>query len=823
MSGSLASLADFDPTTLPSSGDAPIVIDTGDVKVTIHTDDADDEDDDEGFYDNLAEKMDAVSLGAVASELLMEIQSDDQSRSEWLKTREQGITMLGLKIDEPRGDIGASQAPLEGMSTYRSPELLQAVLRAQAVARGELLPADGPVKITDLSGAPAANRDEMAELLEQKMNAYLTKVCPEYYPDTDNMLFWTAFGGVGFKKGYHCPLKRRPVLEYVDAANIICSPGSVELKSALRVTHKIMMKESDVKRLMASGHFRDAPLSQAAQDLDSMLEKRGDAMGLMTMPQRPQDMLRTLYEVNCERVIPDSRRPEGMPDDVPLPYRITIDKDSMTVLSWERRWDKDDPMAMGELDIIRYPYVEGMGIYAIGLVHIVGNATRALTAATREMLDAGMFANFPGFIYTEAIARQLTNEFRVPPGGGVKVQSPAGQPLSNHIQPLPYKDVSANLLKLTEAIQQDTKMLAGVAELPTGESSGQMPVGTALAIIDQATKPLDAVHKRLHAAQAEELQLLKRLLREDPEALTRSEDLHPWTADQVMTALKDFDLTPVSDPNIPTHTHRLLKGAVLKQLSTMSPQLYDAKAVDTHILHLLGFTDTDQFFAPPASPGSNPAEMQAQMEMQKAQAEVQKAQAGVQQAQVSAQAAQAKGESDIKLATIKGQQGEQKLSLDKAKAANEQQKIEADERLKKLEIGADMMKEGIKGHAEATVPPPLDPNNALQAQMQREGQAHEAQMGARDQAFQASEGDKARSHEASMGGAQMAHEESMGSKEMDFKASESRESREFEGRQATNQRRADSQSAAAEREHGASEAAKDRRAAARSKPKGSGK
>ena len=40
----------------------------------------------------------------------------------------------------------------------------------------------------------------------------------------------------------------------------------------------------------------------------------------------------------------------------------------------------------------------GIGFYGIGLLHILGNTTNAVTAAWREMLDNGMFANFPGFL-----------------------------------------------------------------------------------------------------------------------------------------------------------------------------------------------------------------------------------------------------------------------------------------------------------------------------------------------------------------------------------------------------------------------------------------
>lgn len=751
MSGALPSLADLSPAiVMDITGDAipevepdgTVVIDTdGGPTITVREDD---DDDDDGFDENLAEKMDPAALAAVASELIREIQDDDRARRDWLSMRETGIAMLGLKIEEPRGDIGSTTAPLEGMATYRSPELLQAVLRAQATARGELLPADGPVKVTDQDGVPMGGRDGRADILEQRMNAYLTRICPEYYPDTDSLIFWTVFGGTGFKKGYHCPLRRRPVLEQIDAADIICSPGASDLKSAMRVTHRIRMKESDVKRMMAGGFFRDTQLTQPQQDMDTFLEKKSDAMGVTAMPQQPKDMMRTIYEVNCERVIPDSRRPKGFPEDIPLPYRITIDKDSMTVLSWRRRWDKHDEMAMGELDLIRYAYVEGMGIYAIGLVHIIGNSTRALTAATREMLDAGMFASFPGFIYSESIARQLTNEFRVPPGGGIKVQSPGNTSLSNHIIPLPYKDVSPSLMQLIQHVEQNTEKLAGTAELPTGEGSSQMPVGTVLAMIDQSTKPLDAVHKRLHAAQAEEFQLLKRLLKEDPGAVNRHMDNDTWTEAEFKAALDDFDLVPVADPNVPTHTHRLLKGAVLKQLSMMAPQVYDQKAVDTHILHLLGFTDVDQFFAPPAPPGGqDPAAQAAQAMLQAKMADTQ---AKIQIAQQKAEGEKQKLGFEMQKAALEGQQKDKELQ---AKQQMEQEAVSADLQTEKMKVGADMAMEATKAlHPPAPPPAPeLDPNKVLDAHMQEREMQHTAMEGQAQRSHEAGEAERSRTHE----------------------------------------------------------------------------
>ena len=580
------------------------------------------------FNDNLAVSGN-IEYGALANELINEIDSDLGSRSEWMDQREQGLELLGLKIENPRGDTGNSSAPLEGMSTIRSPTLLQAVLRFQANARGELLPAMGPIKVIDNSAGGTGIADEWAEILEQDLNIYLTQRCPEYYPDTDRMLFYVGFGGSGFKKVYHCPLRRRPVSESVDAADLIVDASATDLRNARRITHRIRMRDSMVKRMQIAGIYRDVALSQASYnpDQDEVIEAR--IQGIDVMPQRPEDNDRTIYEILCERDFGEH------PHRMPLPYKIVLDRDSQQVLEIRRNWREDDPMYMPVNMYVRYPYIEAMGIYGLGLLHTIGNLTKATTAAIREMLDAGMFANFPGFVYSEGVNRQETNEFRIPPGGGMRVQT-NGQDIRTALMPLPYKDISSGLMSLVQELMSATDKLSGTAEMPTGEGMQNAPVGTTLAIIDQASKVLDAVHKRLHSAQAEEFRLLKDRLLEDPEAFWRHnpDASTNWDKETFVQALNLVDLVPVADPNTPTHTHRLMKVMGLIQLAQQMPQMFNIPTVIEHSLRLIGFNNPKEFMNDGTQPQQpNPDMMKAQLEQAKLQQQGQIAAAKMQSEQ----------------------------------------------------------------------------------------------------------------------------------------------------------------------------------------------
>ena len=148
--------------------------------------------------------------------------------------------------------------------------MLDAVMRFQANARGELLPAGGPVKINNTSTirTPARQQkyeqakvqddsDILAEDLETLFNRYLTVVDRPYYPDTNRMFFMQGFGGCAFKKVFRCPILRRPISRAIDANDIIVSDNEVSLQECARVTHRINMQQSMLKRMQLAGTYLD--------------------------------------------------------------------------------------------------------------------------------------------------------------------------------------------------------------------------------------------------------------------------------------------------------------------------------------------------------------------------------------------------------------------------------------------------------------------------------------------------------------------------------------------------------------------------------------
>ncbi len=576
---------------------------------------APDDDDDEGGTDhdqNLAEILDEGQLGLIGDDLIRGIDQDEQDRSKYLANLAKGIDLLALALESPRTDAGAGSS-MEGMSSVRNPLLLEAVLRFQANARGELLPSGGPVKVKN-DGQAGLQIDQDANLLEKDMNAYLTVTATEYYPDTDKMLFNVGFGGCGFKKVYHCPLRRRPVSESVDAKDLIVPSSATDLRNAIRVTQRITdMPANTLRRMQLMGVYRDVELNQPVATTPNPVDaKMQGVSGVSPNTMRPEDQNPTLYESLCYLDLPgfEDIDDDGNPTGLKLPYRVTVDKDTKQVLEIRRNWDADDDTKTAKRVFVKYPFVSGLGFYDIGLLNILGNAASALTAAWRIALDKGMFANFPGFVYSkQGIGRQLTNEFRVAPGSGVGLDI-GNAPINQAVMPLPYGSLDGGFVQFFEAVQQTMQRVGGTAETNVGEGRADAPVGTAVALIEQAKVIMDAVHKRLHAAQAEEFQLLKELFKEDPEAFWRHNKSPQFPRDKqrLLAALENNDLVPVADPNIPSSMHRHAKNAALMQMVQAYPQLFDIPTVLNAILVDMKFDNPQELLAkgPPPAPPPDP-------------------------------------------------------------------------------------------------------------------------------------------------------------------------------------------------------------------------
>jgi len=384
--------------------------------------------------------------------------------------------------------------------------------------------------------------------------------------------------------------------------------------------------------------------------------------------------------------------------------------------------------------------IRGLGFYGLGYIHLLGNTTIALTAAWRLQLDNGMFANFPGFLYSKGIGRQLSNQFRVPPGGGVGLELGAQQDIRSAVMPLPYKETGPSFSAFSTHVEEVGRRLAGTATINVGEGKQDAPVGTTLALIEQATKVMDSAHKRLHASQSRELALLVQRFREDPEAFWRHNKTPTvqWQKDLFLRALDNYNITPVADPNNPTSLHRMAKAMAMKELEKDHPELYDPVKVDLMIGRMADIAVEEVMRPVPASQPPDPRMAAIQM---KAQASDHQNQIQLHEAQIKAHTAlaqledkQAERASRERVENMKIQQDrlrlQSEMEIHAHDAAHDRNTQEQDFQLKAAQHGMDMQHERVKVAADVAkhaAKLQMDHHKHTQ-QMAHDAQKHSQQM-----------------------------------------------------------------------------------------------
>jgi len=527
------------------------------------------------FSENLADYLSDSMLSSIASDLLGDFDDDLASRKDWIQTYVDGLELLGMKIEE-------RSEPWEGACGVYHPILAEALVKFQSETMMSTFPAAGPVK-TQIIGKETAEKKEAAVRVQEDMNYQLTDVMTEYRPEHERMLWGLGLAGNAFKKVYFDPTLGRQVSIFVPAEDLVVPYGASDLASAERVTHVMRKTENEMLRLQLSGFYRDIDLGEPATTLDEVEKAIAEKMGFRATTDDRYKVL----EMQVYLDLPGYEDPEGMK----LPYIVTIEKGTSTILAIRRNWDPEDESKQKRQHFVHYGYVPGFGFYHFGLIHLIGAYAKSGTSLTRQLVDAGTLNNLPGGLKTRGL-RIKGDDTPISPGEWRDVDIPSGA-LRDNIVPLPYKEPSQVLMSLMNQIIEDARRFANTADLQLSDMSANAPVGTTLAILERSLKVMSAVQARIHYAMKQELVLLKAIIAEftppdynyDPEEGTRRAKRSDYD---------NVDVIPVSDPNASTMAQKIVQYQAVLQLATQSPQLYNMPLLHRQMLDVLGIKNAQK-------------------------------------------------------------------------------------------------------------------------------------------------------------------------------------------------------------------------------------
>jgi len=533
------------------------------------------EEEGEDFDANLAEEMDASELQRVASDIIEMVDSDIASRKEWVEMYVKGLDVLGMKYEE-------RTEPWLGACGVFSTVLTEAAVRFQSETIIETFPAAGPVK-TEIVGAIDKLKEEAAERVRDDMNYHLTEVMTEYRPEHERMLYNLGLAGAAFKKVYFDPSLDRQVAMFIPAEDIIIPYGASSANTAERLTHVMRKTKNDLKKLQVAGFYVDEDLGEPVSVHTDVEKKKADDQGYsLTDDDRYQ-----ILEVHIDYDLPGYEDEDG----IALPYIITIERGTQTVLAVRRNWEEDDKRKLKRQHFVQYTYVPGFGAYGLGLIHLIGGYARAGTSIIRQLIDAGTLSNLPGGLKSRGL-RIKDDDTPINPGEFRDVDVPSGS-VRDNIMPLPYKEPSQVLASLLDRVTEEGRRLGSIADMNVSDMSANAPVGTTLALLERQLKTMSAVQARVHYSMKQEFQLLRDIIRDHTPA---DYSYDPVEGDR-QAKQADYDMVsviPVSDPNSATMAQRIMQYQAVIQLAQGAPQIYDLPQLHRQMIEVLGIKNADK-------------------------------------------------------------------------------------------------------------------------------------------------------------------------------------------------------------------------------------
>jgi hypothetical protein len=579
--GPEAEVLEVDVIDTEGEVDIEIDPDTGDVTVDFGGSD-DDEDSDPESVDNIAEVLPDEELESIASDLISSFLADRASRKDWVSAYINGLDLLGMNT-EPRSE------PWDGASGVFHPMLTEAVVRFQAQAMGELMPASGPAR-TKIIGKITPEKTKQAHRMQEELNYLILEEMPEYRDEMEQMLFRLPLAGSAFKKTYYDPVLERPASIFVPAEDFVVSYGASNLQACPRYTHVMKKTDNEVKELQVVGFYREVDLPEAVRELTDIDEKYKEMSG--ESESYEDDPRRVILEMHVDIDLPE---PFNDPDGVARPYVITIDKSSRTVLAIRRNWAPDDQKKRKVLHFTHFPYLPGMGFYGTGLIHLIGGLTQSATSIMRQLIDAGTLSNLPAGLKAKTL--RVTGDLGPLMPGEWRDADVTGTTLRESLFPLPYKEPSAVLYQLLGNVVDEGRRIGSVADIQVGDMNAQAPVGTTLALMERSLKVMSGVQARLHAAMKQELRILVRIIRDHmPDEYVYEVDGNPSRRDDFGGPV---DVVPVSDPNASTMAQRIMQYQAALQLAQQAPQLYDMGKLHQQMLEVMGIQDASEIIKLP--------------------------------------------------------------------------------------------------------------------------------------------------------------------------------------------------------------------------------
>ncbi|NBT52905.1 MAG: hypothetical protein EBT12_15380, partial [Marivivens sp.] len=353
----------------------------------------------------------------------------------------------------------------------------------------------------------------------------------------------------------------------------------------------LRMSLNDLRKKQVAGFYLDIPVIPAQAELDSV-EGEIDRIDGVSPSQIDYDCTILECHVDLDLEGYEDLDEEGEPTGIKIPYVVTISQDNGQILSIRRNYMEDDELQRKIQYFVHYKFLPGFGFYGLGLIHTIGGLSRTATAALRQLIDAGTLSNLPAGFKARGL-RIRDDDDPLQPGEFRDVDAPGGA-IRDSLMPLPFKGPDQTLFSLLGFVVQAGQRFATITDMKVGDGNQQAAVGTTIALLEQGSRVMSAVHKRLHYGMRQEFKILARVM---SESLPQE---YPYSVEGADASVmrSDFDdrvdVLPISDPNVFSQAQRIALAQTKLQLAGAAPELHNMYEVYRDMYDALGVRDTDR-------------------------------------------------------------------------------------------------------------------------------------------------------------------------------------------------------------------------------------
>ena len=533
------------------------------------------------FNVNLATLIDEGQKAIIATDLIEGIKKDRDSRDKWEQGYKSAMDYLGI---EQKFD---SQTKTVNYQIYDS-TLLNCVLKFVATAQSELYPPKGVADFEIITPDGTDNEiiKRYGEQQKNLINNYLKLGDKSFYKNSQAMLMPLALNGCVFKKVYNNPIANQPISRYIRPQDIIINNSCLDLLESERITHVLYLTKKDVVLNENSGFFigSDNNLTSEQenddQDNSEINAKTRRIDGISDDDDIDEKFIFKHYESHVSLDYPFLLDLEPNKPNFPIPYVVTICKQTQKVVAIYRNWLEGDASYTRDNCFVQFNYFSGFGLYGYGMLHLLGNDAQALTMLQRQLLTAGSMANYPAYFKAKGLKIEHP-QVDLQPGQSIDVET-GSLPINQAVMPLPFKGADPVLVDLKERLKADAEQTGSIADTKLAEINSNAPVGTTVALLETQQKFQSSVIRSCYNSLADELQMIYARLAQpssDPQEIQLSESIR---------------IIPAADPTFSTNLQRIMKADAMLRTAMNAPQLHNMREVFSRFYTTIGVENIEQ-------------------------------------------------------------------------------------------------------------------------------------------------------------------------------------------------------------------------------------